>query len=296
MASARRARRGARIDERHEEAAAERGSRIMWSGTISFGLVSIPVNLQAGVRPTHVSLRMLAPGGTPLIRRYACSADGEELSPEQIVRGYELEPDRFVVVEDEELEALAPDKSRDIDLRRFVDLTEIDPVFFDHPYFLTAAGGSTKAYRLLVQTMEATGRAGIATFVMRGKEYLVAILAEHGLLRAETLRFSEEIRRADDVGLPATTKISAAERTRIDKAIASLAANGIDPAELIDERDRRLIELVTKKDREDRDVITSAAPPEPEDAAVVDLMERLKRSLRAHPAAKRPGKRARRAA
>src|SRR5690606_22010540 len=99
--------------------------------------------------------------------------------------------DHFVVVTDEELEALAPEKSRDIDLRRFVDVGAIAPEMCERAYFLTPAGGSTKAYRLLAAAMERTGRAGIATFVMRGKEYLVAILAENGILRTETLRFAD---------------------------------------------------------------------------------------------------------
>src|SRR5207248_7073669 len=116
------------------------------------------------------------------------------------------------VVTDEELERLAPEKSRDIDLRRFVEAEAIPPMYFERSYFLVPAGGSAKAYRLLAATMEETHRAGIATFVMRGKEYLVAILSENGILRAETLRFSDEIRSPEDVGLPEAPK------NAIDKA------------------------------------------------------------------------------
>jgi DNA end-binding protein Ku len=279
-----------------EEAAGAASGRPMWSGTVSFGLVSIPVNLFAGVRHARVALRMLGGEGTPLSRRYACSADHKELTPDEIVRGYEVEPGKFVVITDEELDALAPEKSRDIDLRRFVKLAEIDPVFFDRPYYLVASGGSTKAYRLLAETMEKTARAGIATFVMRGKEYLAAILAENGLLRVETLRFVDEIRSAAQVGLPKPKKASRRDVAAVEKALRKLSAAKVSPAELVDERERRLLELIAKKDRERRDVIKADAPAEPGDANVIDLMDKLRRSLAGRQSTKRRGKRASRAA
>lgn len=114
------------------------------------------------------------------------------------MRGYEVEKDRFILVDDEELVALAPEKSQEIDLKRFVELSEIDPVYFERAYFLAPDRDAVKAYRLLARTMEEAGRAGIATFVMRGKEYLVAIIAEQGFLRAETLRFHDELRIPGD--------------------------------------------------------------------------------------------------
>ena len=280
-----------------EDIAEPEPGRGMWSGTVSFGLVSIPVALMPGLRQTHIALRML--GGqhnTPLSRRYVCSADNKEVPPEHIARGYGISPGRFVVVTDEELEALAPEKSRDIDLRRFVKLAEIDPVFFDRPYYLTASGGSTKAYRLLAQTMEKTGRAGIATFVMRGKEYLVAIIAQDGLLRAETLRFVDELRSAQQVGLPKAKKAPRTALARVSKAIRALAAKDVDPAELVDERNRRLVALISRKEHERRDVVKSPASAEPGDHNVIDLMQKLKRSLQGRQPAKRKGKARRRAA
>src|SRR6185436_16804809 len=115
---------------------------------------------------------------------------------------YEIAKDKYVVVTDEELERLEPEKSRDIDLRHFVKAEEIAPMYFEHAYFLAPAGGSLKAYQLLAETMERKGRAGLATFVMRDKEYIVAILAENGILRAEILRFPDEIRTPKEIGLP----------------------------------------------------------------------------------------------
>jgi DNA end-binding protein Ku len=266
----------------------------MWSGTVSFGLVSIPVNLVPGVRRAGIALRMLGEDGTPLSRRYACSAEDKPIDADEIVRGYEVKPGEFVVVEDAELEAVAPEKSRDIDLQRFVSLAEIDPVFFDRPYYLTAGGGSTKAYRLLAEVMEKTGRAGIATFVMRGKEYLVAIVAERGVLRVETLRFADEIRGAADVGLPKKGKAARRDVTRMEKALRKLAGEEVKPAELVNERDRRLVELIARKQRAG-EVVTAEAAREPGDAVVVDLIDQIKRSLKARAQKKgraRPSRRA----
>src|SRR5690348_10120784 len=135
---------------------------------------------------------MIGPEGRALSRRYYSSKTDRELSGADIVRGYEIKKNKFVVVSDEELEKLAPEKSRDIDLKRFVDIDSISPMYFEHAYFLAPASASVKAYRLLAEVMEKTKQAGIATFVMRGKEYLVAIVAENGILRAETMRFADE--------------------------------------------------------------------------------------------------------
>jgi DNA end-binding protein Ku len=258
--------------------------RAFWSGTISFGLVSIPVNLFPANRSGGVSLRMLAPDGTPLARRYYDPETDREVPGDRLVRGFEIEKDRYVVITDEELAALEPEKTRDIDLRRFVDREAIPPIFFERAYFLTPAGQSTKAYRLLAATMERTHRAGIATFVMRSKEYLVAILAENGILRAETLRFPEEIRSLDEIELPARPKLDRARLREVEKAVAALTRKTLDESELKDDYARRLRALVEAKRQQDRDVVAAPADlvaiEDDEDGQVIDLMEVLKRSLR----------------
>lgn len=257
-------------------------ARALWSGTLSFGLVNIQVYLFPANRRGGVSLRMLGPGGVPLARRYFCPADGREVRQDEIVRGYEVGPEEYVLVEGEELERLSPEKSREIDLRRFVPAASIPPVHFERAYFLTPAGETTKAYRLLARTMEATGRAGIATFVMRGKEYLVAILAEGGILRAETLRFADEIRTPEDVGLPAPGEVDDHTLRRTARAIESLTAEDLDPEELRDEDARRLEELVRAKRERDEDVVgvPEELEPEEDDEEPADLMKVLKWSLR----------------
>lgn len=269
------------------------GVRPFWSGTISFGLVSVPVSLFPANRPrSGAALRMVAPDGTPLERRYVCSKDEQELGWDEIVRGYEIEKQKFVVVTDEELEAVEPRKSREIDLRLFVERDEIDPKFFDRSYFLTPTAGSTKAYRLLVEVMEKTGRAGIATFVMRSKEYLVAILADKGILSAETMRFADEIRSVEDVGLPKKKKATAADTKRFEREIEDLTKK-LDLREFLDVDQQRVEKLAEKKRKKHEDVVKPEVEVEEEEGAeVVDLMAALRQSLQTGKAGRRPAKRA----
>jgi DNA end-binding protein Ku len=262
--------------ERDEERAS---ARPLWSGTITFGLVSIPVNLLPANRSNRTSLRMLSPTGEPLSRRYFAPADDRQLEGDDLVRGYEIEKDALVVLDDDELERLSPERTRDIDLRVFVKESDIDPMHFERAYFLTPAEGTNKAYRLLARVMEETGRAGIATFVMRAKEYLVAILADNGILRAETLRFADEVRTPETIGLPDPIRPEASVVKRIEKEIQKLAEDELDPRELVEPSAERLLKLVERKKAAGEDVV---APPEPEadeSREVLDLMEMLQRSL-----------------
>lgn len=258
--------------------------RPFWSGTLTFGLVSIPVELFAATR-SGVSLRMLDEDGTPLRRRYFCPAEERSIERDEIVRGYEVEDGEFVLVSDEELEALEPEKSRDIDLRLFVERADLPPLFYDRGYFLAPAGDSTKAYRLLARIMEEKDRAGIATFVMRDREYLVAILADDGVLRAETLRFHDEIRSPDDVGLPEPGEADDGRVREMEEAIDALAADEFDADELTDTWTDRLLELVEAKRSRGEDVVEPEAgtadepDEEDEDVTVIDIMEVLKRRL-----------------
>lgn len=258
------------------------GPRAFWSGTITFGLVSVPVDLYPAVRSRRAPLRMLGPQGQLLQRRYYCSADDEPLTNDDIVRGYEWPDGSFTVVTEEELDALAPRKSRDIDLKRFVGRDEIPPKLLERPYVLAPAGDSTKAYRLLAQTMEQTGRAGIATFVMRGKEYLAAIFAEGGLLRAVTMRFNDELRTPESIGLPRPPKVDAEDRRPIELALAKLKADDIDREALEDDYTSALLRLAERKRSEGRDVVEvdeQAAEDDVESADVIDIMSVLKQRM-----------------
>lgn len=253
----------------------------MWSGTITFGLVSVPVNLYPATRASRSSLRLVGPEDVPLSRRYYSQESGRDLDDHQMIRGYEIEKDKYVPVTDEELERLEPKKSRDIDVRRFVEQDSIPPTYFERGYFLTPGGDTEKAYRLLAETMEKEGRAGIATFVMRGKEYLVAIFSENGILRAETLRFADELRSPKEIGLPGKKKSPPkAVVRRFEKLIEKKSESKPTLREIKNEETERLLKLVKKKLSKGKDVV-EIEPEKDKEGKVVDIMEVLKKSIAA---------------
>lgn len=259
--------------------------RAIWSGTVTFGLVSIPVAILPAQRPQRVRLRMLSPEGIPLSRKYYCPAEDRPIEREEIIRGFEIEKGKFVTVTDKELDSLQPSKSREIDLRRFVPTKEIDPKFMDRAYFLVPVGDTIKPYRLLAETMEKCGQAGIATFVMRGKEYMVAILAESGFLMAETLRFADEIRTPESIGIPKEKTITPSRVDAMVAEIRSATAEQLDLRELEDDYTKRLLDLANQKQSEGKDLVrVPNVEPEavqgPHDTDnVIDLMHILKRSM-----------------
>jgi DNA end-binding protein Ku len=252
--------------------------RPFWSGTLTFGLVSIPVNLFPANQSSRAPLRMLGPAGEPLARKYYSEKTERDLDADQMVRGYEVTKGKYVVVTDEELERLAPEKTRDIDLKRFVKEALIPPLYFERGYFLTPAASSEKAYKLLVEAMEETGQAGIATFVMRGKENLVAIFADHGILRAETMRFPDEIRSPAEVGLPKKKKTTPAAVRKFETLIGKKSKATFSLTKLEDDQTERLLKLVKKKQAKPANVVRIESP-ERKEGNVIDLVQLLKRSL-----------------
>jgi DNA end-binding protein Ku len=263
------------LPEQQEEHAA---GRPFWSGTITFGLVSIPVDILAGNRQSRVPLRMLAPDGTPLSRRYYSPKSGREIDNEDLIHGYEWEKGRYVVITDEELERLAPEKSRDIDLRVFVPRNSIPPLFFERAYFLAPARGAVKAYRLLAEIMEKTDRVGIATFVMHGKEHLVAILPQNGILQAETMHFQDEIRTPAEVGLPRHKHLPKATVKQALKLIDKESTDRLSLEEMRDEDSQRMLQFAEKKYARGKDVVESSEA-ESSKAEVIDIIAQLKKSL-----------------
>jgi len=254
------------------------GPRPFWSGTLTFGLVSVPVNLFPANKSSRSPLRMLSADGEPLSRRYYSEKTERELDADQMVRGYEIDKDKFVVITAEELERLAPEKTRDIDLKRFVPEDSIPPVYFERGYFLTPASSSEKAYKLLAATMEKEKKAGVATFVMRGKEYLVSIFSEHGILRAETMRFPDELRSPADVGLPKKKKVAPAMVRKFEKLISNKSKKQLSPRKLEDEQTEALLKLVKKKSAQRKNVV-EVETEKHDTGKVIDLMSVLKKSL-----------------
>src|SRR5438067_12841058 len=256
-----------------------RAARPFWSGTLTFGLVSVPVDLYPGNRTNRAPLRMLSPDGEPLSRRYFSQKSGKELDDEDMVRAYEIDKDRYVVVTDEELERLAPEQSRDIDLRKFVELESIPPPYFDRSYFLAPSEGSEKAYKLVAETMAKSSLAGIATFVMRGKEDLVTIFPENGILRAETMRFKDELRTPKEVGLPNMKKVPAATVKKFENFIAKHSDKHLSLKELKDETAEDLLKLVEKKRKQHKDIVEVEQREDRAADKLVDLDEVIKKSL-----------------
>lgn len=281
----RKSKNGARVhdDEANEQRGAGAPVRSLWSGTITFGLVSIPVDLMTAVRPRQTAMKLVDESGHALGRRYHCSKEGTELDQDDLVRGYPADDGKMIVITDQEFASAAPEMSGDIELRNFVPLEQIPPLYFQRPYFLAPAGRSAKAYHLLAATMERTGRVAIGSFVMRGHEYLVAILSDHGVLRADTLRYADEIRKPDAIGLPKRSKVAAAKISAFSRAIDELTRPELDPAELQDEDAETLKKLVEAKRGAGEDVVHQTgledADAETGGAKIIDLMEVLRKSL-----------------
>lgn len=275
-------------DAANDEAAAQAPAavRSFWSGTITFGLVSIPVDFYAAARGRQKSMKMVDREGHALGRRFYCSAEGKALANDDLVRGYETDDGKMVVITDAEFVRAAPEESRDIELSRFVPLAQIPPMHYERPYFLAPAGRSGKAYALLTQTMERAGKVGIGRLVMRGHEYLVAIIAERGVLRAETLRHADELRTPEGIGLPKPgSKPDAALVKALAKEIDALEKDALDFDELEDREAESLRALAERKAKKHQDVIRTAAAEDEDEgeqagsAQLIDLMQLLRKSL-----------------
>jgi DNA end-binding protein Ku len=218
----------------------------LWSGTISFSLVAIPVRLVNAVEPGRVSFRMLhGKDYAPLLRRMYCPAEEKIVPPEEIIRGYEIAADKYVTVTDEELESLSPERSRTIEILEFIDLKEVDPLSFDRPYYLFPAKGGEKAYRLLVEVLRRTGKAGLATFVLADREHLVAVKSEGDALCLITLHYGGDILPAEGLAPKKETIESGAKRL-VQKEIKKIIAD-FTPEKYADLRRKKLVEYLRKK-------------------------------------------------
>jgi DNA end-binding protein Ku len=259
---------------------AEERPRAFWSGTITFGLVSVPVDLYPAAREERSTLRMLHEDGTPLRRSYWCPKEDRPLGAEDLVRGVEVEEGKWVTISDQELEALEPRKTRDIELQRFVPRADLPPAYFETGYVLTPSGRSAKAYKLLAAAMEESDRAGIATFVLREREHVVAILAEDGILRAETLRFADEVRTPAEVGLPPRPrKIPEATARSAQKAVGT-GKSGTLPKDLLeDPREEAMRHLVERKLRQKKDVARTEEADGRELPEPVDLLSVIRERM-----------------
>jgi DNA end-binding protein Ku len=254
----------------------------MWSGAISFGLVNVPVKLYSAVSRKTVRFHQLnSKTGTRIAQKRVDPSTGEEVAYEDIVKGYELTKERYVVITPDELEALDPERSRTIDIEDFVDLADIDPVYYDHPYYLIPDKGAAKAYGLLLGAMQESGKVAIARVVLRSKEQLVAIRpAPGGVLMMETMIFADEVISPEDIDdLPAANDLKATDRElkMAQQLIDSLSAD-FEPEKYHDEYREKVLELIERKASGEE---IAVQPEAPKPKQVPDLMAALEASLAA---------------
>jgi DNA end-binding protein Ku len=259
--------------ERHDMAA-----QGIWSGTISFSLVAIPVRLVKAIEPGRISFHLLhSKDYAPLTRKMFCPEEETMVPPDEIIRGYEIAPDKYILMTDEELESVSPERSRTVEIVEFIDMGEVDPIYFDHPYYLVPSKGGEKAYRLLVEVMHRTKKAGLAKFVLAEREYLVAVTPRDGALALTTLHYSEDIVPDDDLW-PKKGKIAAEEQIRIKKSIEEMIED-FDPGEYANERRKKLMDLLAAKAKE-KAPVEAPAVEEEEGEGPADLVAALEESMR----------------
>ena len=254
--------------------------RAIWSGTIGFGLVAVPVKLYSALNRKNVRFHQLSgKTGVRVSQKRIDPQSGEEVPYEEIVKGYEIAPERYVVIEPGELESLQPKKSRTIEIEDFVELAQIDPIFYEHPYYLAPAPGGAKPYRLLLEAMRDTGPVAVARVVMRSKEQLVAIRPMGDVLEMATMLFGDEILPPEQLGEAAEVAEVKTTKRELDVAkqlVDSLAAD-FNPDAYRDTYREEVLALIERKAQGEEIAVQPAAE---EDAAPVpDLMSALKASL-----------------
>jgi DNA end-binding protein Ku len=257
-------------------------ARPIWTGSVAFGLVNVPVALYAATEDKTIHFNQFQAGTSDRIRyKRVNERTGREVKLDDIVRGHEVSKGHYVLVTDEELEAIDPGRSRTIDITDFADLAEIDPIYFQKAYYLAPRDeGAQRAYALLCRAMADTGKAGIATFVMHGKEYLAAIrAAAAGVLTLETMFFADEVRNPRDEieDLPDNETFRGRELTIAKELIDSMTVEW-NPENYQDTYRERVEDLIDRKARGE-EIVTEAAPPE--ESNVVDLADALRRSMEA---------------
>jgi DNA end-binding protein Ku len=255
--------------------------RAIWTGAISFGLVNVPVKLYSATSPKTVRFHQLsAKTGGRIRQKRVDSTTGEEVPFEEIVKGYEITPDRYVLITTEELEQLDPKATKTVDVEDFVDLSEIDPIYYDHSYYLAPTAGGAKAYRLLLDAMKKSNKVGIARVVLRSKQQLAALRPTGDVLTLSTMLFGDEVLepdRLDELDAVADSAASDRELAMANQLIDSLSSD-FDPSKYHDEYRERVLELIERKAQGEE---IAVQPEAEEPAPAPDLMAALEASLAA---------------
>jgi DNA end-binding protein Ku len=261
--------------------------RAIWSGSISFGLVNIPIKLYAAVSRKTVHFNQLdSRTGARVRHKKVSAADGEEVPAEAIVKGYELASGEYVTVGDDELAALDPEASRSIDNEEFVDLVDIDPIFYDSAYFVAPDKATLKPYALLAQAMEDSGKVAVARFVMRSKQYLCAVRPKDGRLLLSTMVYADELNDANEIPEIADLEgvdVSDKELDMARQLIASLSAD-FEAERFEDTYRNQVLDLIERKAAGQTEIL--APPVVMEEDKVVDLMAALEASVKSAKAAR----------
>src|SRR3984885_11793794 len=254
-------------------------ARAIWTGAISFGLVNVPVKLYSATSPKTVRFHQLSSKtGNRIKQKRVDPQTGDEVAFEDIVKGYELSPDRYVLIEPEELDALDPKATKTIDIEEFVDLDEIDPIYYDHSYYLAPTTGGAKAYRLLLDAMRQAGKVGIGRVVIRSKQQLCALRPTGDVMTMSTMLFGDEVLtpdRIDELEAVGEAEASELELTMAQQLIDSLSAE-FDPGKFRDEYRERVIDLIERKAAGEE---IAVQPQAEEEAPAPDLMAALEASL-----------------
>lgn len=254
--------------------------RPIWTGSVSFGLVNVPVKLLSATSSKDVRFHQLHDADNARIsQKRVCSLDGEEVDYAHIVKGYDLGGGRYVVVEPEELTAIDPESSKTIDIEEFVDLADIDPLYFEHSYYLTPDAKAEKPYALLVAAMESTGKVALGRFVLRTKQYLATLRAKDGVLVLATMLYGDEVLDPAELEVPTTSKTKPSEREvgMAEQLVASLSARW-DPDRYHDDYREKVLALIEAKAEGEVAAVPDAGEVR---APVVDLMAALEASLAA---------------
>lgn len=258
-------------------------ARSIWTGAISFGLVTVPVKLYSAASRKTVRFNQLHAGtGARIAQKRVDPSTGDEVEYADIVKGFEIASGRYVTIEPGELDAVQPKKTKSIEIEDFVDLAEIDPIFYDHPYYLAPAPGGAKPYRLLLEAMEASGKVGIARVVLRQKESLVAVRPMGDVLAMATMLFADEV--VDPKTIEDLAGVGDIETTEkelgIAKQLIESLAGPFDPGKYRDSYRDAVMEMIERKASGEQ-IVDAPGVPEDENEAPADLMAALKASIAA---------------
>jgi DNA end-binding protein Ku len=248
----------------------------IWKGSIAFGLVNIPIKLYSATESQGIASHLLQKKDLSRIRfQRVAESTGKEVSADEIVKGYEVEKNQYVILSDEELNEVAPEKSAVIEIQEFVNESEISTLYFEKPYFLEPDKSAGKAYALLREALAKTGKVGIAQFVLRNRESLCALKPQGQGLVLNALRFASELRSMDELSLPSNEKISTSEVSLATKLIEGMTG-AFDPAKYKDTYTEEIQKLIEAKAKGQK---RRVAPPKPAKSNVIDLVSALQESL-----------------